>query len=172
MLVFIEFLHRQRLVDNTSHANRRVVHIDTDFLTQQLPTHVPHNRILIHRHARILGVEHQRVANGLHIRAESPDVAIAMNFSIDRVGVHVKRVDTNGVTMHVERVGLREVFHDRPVRGEARPRLFIIEQILAIQLVLVLLVDEDDIAEALALARRVVIEEAVAGDGLLLVDHR
>ena len=74
--------------------------------------------------------------------------------------------------MHIERVGLREVFHDRPVRGEARPRLFIIEQILAVQLVLVLLVDEDDIAEALALARRVVVEEAIAGNGLLLVDHR
>ena len=74
--------------------------------------------------------------------------------------------------MHIERVGLREVFHERPIRGEARPRLFIIEQILAVQLVLVLLVDEDDVAEALTLARRVVVEEAVAGDGLLLVDHR
>ena len=92
-----------------------------------------------------------------------------MHLAVDRVGVDVEGIELQRVGMHIERVLLRIVFHERLACGVAIACLVVIEQVVAKELVLVHRVFVDHIAEAFVQTRRVVVEQTVASDGLLLV---
>ena len=172
MLLVIDFLDRESLPDDVRHSNRGIVEIDADFVAQQLPSLAPDNRILVHRHTGILRVVNHRVAHGLNIGAIGADVLKTVDFPINRVGVEVERVDFDAVAVHIERVALRKVLDQGSFRGESRARLFVVDQVVAVQFIAIFLVDINHIAESLARTRLVVVEKAVARDGFLLIDHR
>ena len=92
-----------------------------------------------------------------------------MHHAVDRVGVDVEGIELQRVGMHIERVLLRIVFHESLACGVAIACLVVIEQVVAKELVLVHRVLIDHVAEAFVQTCRVVVEQAVAGDGLLLV---
>ena len=96
----------------------------------------------------------------------------AVHFSVNGVRSDVKRIDFDGVAMHVERVLLREVLHQCTLSGKTRALLLIINKVLAVQFVLVFTIDVDHISKTFAATSLLIVEEAVARDGLLLIDHR
>ena len=67
MFFLVGFLHRQCLSVHVCIVNGRVVHIHIDHLAEQLSSFVPYYRVFVHRHTRVFGVIHQRVAYCLHI---------------------------------------------------------------------------------------------------------
>ena len=85
------------LSDDMCHANGRIIHVYSDFLTQQLTVAVPGDRILIHRHAGILGVEDQGIAYCLHICTVSPYLRIGMHLTVNGVGIDMEGIDAHGI---------------------------------------------------------------------------
>ena len=61
---------------------------DGGFLTQQLLFPVPQDRVGIHRHARVLGIIHQRIAYGLHIRAISTHLMICLLYTSPALSIY------------------------------------------------------------------------------------
>ena len=84
----------------------RVTHIHLDLLTKELLTEIPYDRIFIHRHARVLRIIYQRIANSLHILAIGTHLVVGVNLSIDRVCTDVIGEHLERVSMHKERVTL------------------------------------------------------------------
>ena len=90
-------LDRESLTDNMGKADGGVCHISSDFLTEHLPVGIPDNRILIHRHTGILGIENQGIADSLHVVAESTDMRIGMHLAIYRIGIDMIGIDAHGI---------------------------------------------------------------------------
>ena len=96
-------------------------------------------------------------------------MVVGVYFAVHRVGLDVERVEFHRVGVHVQRVLLRVVDHQCALRCEAVARCLVVEEVVAVQLVLVHRVDVYHVAESLVLLRLVVVEERVAGDGFLTV---
>ena len=138
-------------------------------LAEQLSAKIPHYRVAVHRHARVLRAEHERVAHSLHVVAVGTHMVEGVHLAVNRVGLDVERVELQRVGMHVERVLLRVVEHQRALRSVAVARRLVVEQMVAAQFVLVLRVGVYHVAESFVLLQLVVVEERVAGDGFLAV---
>ena len=90
-------LDRERLTDDMGKTDGGVCHISSDFLTEHLSVGIPDNRILIHRHTGILGIEDQGIADSLHVVAEGTDMRIGMHLAIYRIGIDIESIDAHGI---------------------------------------------------------------------------
>ena len=90
-------LDRESLTDDMGKTDGGVSHISSDFLTEHLPVGIPDNRILIHRHTGILRIEDQRIADSLHVVAESTDMRIGMHLAIYRICIDIESIDAHGI---------------------------------------------------------------------------
>ena len=77
----------------------RILQIDMDDVAHQLLAVIPHDRIVVEGHDGVLRVVDERVADGLHIGAESPHVVVGVDLAIDGVGLDVEGDE-------LERVGM------------------------------------------------------------------
>ncbi len=168
VVVFVvAFFDGERLVDDVYFADGAVVHEYFDDFAEHLSLLVPDDGVLIHRHAGVARVAHEGVAHGLHIGSEGADVVVAMDEAVGGVGVDVESEEFDGVAVHVEGVvALRIVFDECAVGGVSIARVFIVLHIFAEQLVSVFAVDIHHVSETCRIARGLVVEKAVAGDGL------
>ena len=150
-----------------------VLHIHVDNLAKQLLVLVPHYRVLIHRHARVKRVIHERVAHCLHVNPVCPHLVIGMNLAIHRVGVDIECEYLKRVGMHEESVLLRVVDSHRLLGCHGISLLVVIIAIVAGEHVLVDRVGINHVVERLAHTRLTVVEHTVANHRLSLVlQHR
>ena len=152
----------QGLVDDVCPVDGAIVHIDLDFLAQQLLVAAPQDGVTIHRHARILGVIHQRIADRLDIGAPGPHLVIGPHLAPHGVGIEVIRHQPQRVAVHEERVALAIVHGHGALRGQRISGQFVIEAIVAGQHIAVHRIVELDMVERLAIACHPVVEEAIA----------
>ena len=93
----------------------------------------------------------------LQVGAEHPHPSVAVHLTVDRVGIDVERLHTHRVGVHIDRVLLRIVLDQGAARGKALAGLLVVDNFTGGELVLVLLVHEDDIAQAVVVARIAII---------------
>lgn len=160
--------HRQSLPYDMSQSYGGIVHIGMDYLSQELAVAIPHDRILVHRHAGVLRVVHKRVAHPLYVSTVGTYLVEGMHLTVHRVSIDIEGIDLHRVGVHPQRVFLRIVHCDRVTRGKAVARLLVIAEIIATERILALLVYVDDISVPLAVPFLHIVE-TVTGNGLVLV---
>ena len=160
------------LSDDMGEAHGGVVHEHLYAFAEQLSAAVPHDGVAVHRHAGVLGVEDEGVADRLHVVAEGAHLAEGMHLAVYGVGIDVEGIDLHRVGMHPEGILLGVVHRHGVLCGEAIARRLVVLQEIAGKGVLALLVDIHHIAASRTHAVLDIVE-AVAGDGLALVlQHR
>ncbi len=152
-------------------ADGGISHIHPDFLTQQLAVGIPGDRILIHRHARVLGIEYQGIAHCLDVVAEGTHMRIGMHLAVNGIGIDVEGVDAHRIRMHPQGIFLRIVDNNRILGCESLTGFLVISEIVACERILVLLIHIHHIAIARALAILYIVE-TVASDRLVLIHQR
>ena len=161
LIVVCGVLHEldgERLSEDVRLADCGVVHKCQDLLAQELPLSVPKDWIAVHRHARVLRVEDQRVADSLRVVAEDAHMGVAMHLAVDRVGVDMEGLHPHRVAMHPQRVGTRVVCSQRTPRGKAASGLLVVDDEMGRELILVALVDIHHIALPIVASGLAIIE--------------
>ena len=85
---------------------RTVIHINHDFLSQQLLVVIPQYRVIIHGQAAILGGKDQRIAYPLHIRAIHTYLMIRPRFPEHRISIQIVGIHLQCIGMHKQAVTL------------------------------------------------------------------
>ena len=159
------------VADDVGVVDGRVLHVDAYLVAQQLLVHVPRNGVAVHRHARVLRVVHQRVADGLQVAAVGTHLVVGVNLAVDGVCADVEGEYLERVGMHVERVLLREVDGHGALGGHGVACRVVVFGVVARQHVLVHAVGVDDVPVGIVGARLGVVVDAVADERLAAVPH-
>ena len=161
----------KRLTQHMGKADGGISHIHPDFLTQQLAVGIPGDRILIHRHARVLGIEYQGIAHCLDVVAEGTHMRIGMHLAVNGIGIDVESVDAHRIRMHPQGIFLRIVDNYRILGCESLTGFLVISEIVASERILVLLIHIHHIAIARALTILHIVK-TVTSNGLVLIHQR
>ena len=164
-----ELFDGEGIADDMGMIDHRVLHEHVYPVARQLLGVVPHDGIAVHRHAGVLGVIDQGVADRLHVDAVGTDMVVGMHLSIDGVGVDVEGEDLERVGMHEQGVALREVNDHGAVGEQGIARLLVVLTVVARHAVLIDGVGIDDIAEGLVQSALTVVIDAVADELSALV---
>ena len=152
-----------------SMVDNRVTQIDMDHIAHQLLAVIPHDGIMIERHAGIKRVVDQGVADRLHVRSEGPHTMEGMYLTVHRVGIDVEGHNLERVGMHEKRVSLGVIDGHSTVCTQGKARVLIILAVVARQLVTVEGIDIDNIEECLAEAHLAVVIDTIAHKHLTVV---
>ena len=171
MLLVRHLFDGKCLTQHMGKADGGISHVYLDFLTQQLAIEIPGNRILIHRHAGVLGIEYQGITYCLDVIAEGTHMRIGMHLAVNGIGIDVESVDAHRIRMHPQGIFLRIVDNNRIPGCESLTGFLVISEIVACQRILILLIHIHHIAITRALAIFYIVE-TVAGDGLVLIHQR
>ena len=121
----------KRLTQHMGKTDGGISHIHSDFLTQQLAVGIPGDRILIHRHTRVLGIEYQGIAHCLDVVAEGTHMRIGMHLAVNGIGIDVESVDAHRIRMHPQGIFLRIVDNNRILGCESLTGFLVISEIVA-----------------------------------------
>ena len=170
--VTLEMLDGEGVANDMGMVDDRVAHIDIHQVAHQLLAVVPHDRIMVERHAGVLRVVDQRVAHRLDVCTEGADVVVGVDLAVHGVGVDVEGDDAERIGVHEKRVTLGVVDGHGTVGTHGIARILVILAVIARQLVAVDGVYVDDIVERLTESHLAVVIDAVAHKHLtLIVEH-
>ena len=157
----VHLLDGQGLVDDVRPVDGAVIHVNLDFLAQELLGAAPQDGVAVHCQAGILGNVDQRIAHRLHIGTPGPHLIVGPHLAPHGIRVEVVRHQPQRIGVHEERIALAVIHSHRTVRGHGVARQLVIETIVARQHIAVHRIVELDVAERLTIARYAVVEQAV-----------
>ena len=168
-----QLFDRKSLIDDVGMVYNRILHKHLDELAHQLLTVVPHNGILIHRHAGVEGVVYQRVTHSLNINSVRAYLIIRVYLTVNRVSIDIKSEDLERISMHIQGVTLRKIHHYSTIGTHGIARHVVVFSEIARQLVLIDSVGIDNIIKGLADTCLFIVYHTVAHQRLALIgQHR